>query len=181
MHDVIIPRRCKRSNDMIPDSRLYMLPLQIHLLHYWRTAYGRLDLVFPLTPHQGGHLNWWFKRANMLKGRFLQQPSVSKVQKQIQKFNCQIILICPHWRRHILQMLVESPKRPPISSDLWKGAAVAEWLSSWLAEQEVRGSIPGLATWISEIDYLQLPSRDMAGISLNRRTNQPDLLSQPKQ
>ena len=26
------------------------------------------------------------------------------------------------------------------------GAAVAEWLSSWLAEQEDRGSIPGLAT-----------------------------------
>ena len=25
-------------------------------------------------------------------------------------------------------------------------AAVVEWLSSWLAEQEVRGSIPGLAT-----------------------------------
>ena len=26
------------------------------------------------------------------------------------------------------------------------GAAVVEWLSSWLAEQEDRGSIPGLAT-----------------------------------
>ena len=26
------------------------------------------------------------------------------------------------------------------------GAAVAEWLSSWLAEQEDRGSIPGIAT-----------------------------------
>ena len=29
-----------------------------------------------------------------------------------------------------------------------EGAAVAEWLSSWLAEQEDQGSIPGLATWI---------------------------------
>ena len=28
------------------------------------------------------------------------------------------------------------------------GAVVAKWLSSWLAEQEDRGSIPGLATWI---------------------------------
>ena len=27
-----------------------------------------------------------------------------------------------------------------------QGAAVAEWLSYWLAEQEVRGSIPRLAT-----------------------------------
>ena len=26
------------------------------------------------------------------------------------------------------------------------GAAVAEWLSFWFAEQEDRGSIPGLAT-----------------------------------
>ena len=34
------------------------------------------------------------------------------------------------------------------------GAAVAEWLSSWAAEQEVR-----LTTWISESGYLLLPSR----------------------
>ena len=37
------------------------------------------------------------------------------------------------------------------SKNIWKvlqvmGAAVAEWLSSWLAEQEVWGSIPYLAT-----------------------------------
>ena len=42
------------------------------------------------------------------------------------------------------------------------GAAVAEWLSSWLAEQEVRGSIPGLATRITEIGFPLLPRRDMA-------------------
>ena len=46
---------------------------------------------------------------------------------------------------------------------------VAEWLSSWLAEQGVRGSIPRLATWISEIGYLPLPSRDVAEIPLKRR------------
>ena len=49
------------------------------------------------------------------------------------------------------------------------GAAVAEWLSSWLAEQEVGGSILRLATWISEIGYLPFPSRDMAEIPLKRR------------
>ena len=49
------------------------------------------------------------------------------------------------------------------------GVAVAEWLSSWLAEQEVRGSIPGLAIRISEIGYLLFPSRDMAEIPLKRR------------
>ena len=48
------------------------------------------------------------------------------------------------------------------------GAAVVEWLSSWLAEQEVRSSIPGLATWISEIGYLLLPGQDMAEIPLKQ-------------
>ena len=37
--------------------------------------------------------------------------------------------------------------------------------ASWLAEQELRGSIPGLAATISEI-YILLPSRDMAEIPL---------------
>ena len=45
----------------------------------------------------------------------------------------------------------------------------ASGLSSWLAEQEVRGSIPRLATWNSEIGYLLLPTGDMAEISLKRR------------
>ena len=62
-----------------------------------------------------------------------------------------------------------------------ESVAVAEWLSSWLAEQEIRGSIPHLAPWISEIDYLPLPMRDMAEIPRTRRksavqpTKQPDL------
>ena len=61
-----------------------------------------------------------------------------------------------------------------------EGAAVVKWLSSWLAEQEVRGSILGLTTWISEICYLLLPSRYMAEIPVKRRksfiqpTNQPE-------
>ena len=42
------------------------------------------------------------------------------------------------------------------------GAAVAEWLSSWLAEQEDRGSIPGLATWIFR-DWLFPTSKSRYG------------------
>ena len=58
---------------------------------------------------------------------------------------------------------------------------MAEWLpvSFWLAEQEVRGSIPGLATRISEIGYLLLPSRDMAEIPLKRRKSSIQLTNQP--
>ena len=40
---------------------------------------------------------------------------------------------------------------------------------SWLADQEVRGSIPGLAATISEIGFLLLQGRDMAEISVKRR------------
>ena len=36
-------------------------------------------------------------------------------------------------------------------SYLNEGAAVVEWLSSWLREQSVRGFNPGLATSISEL------------------------------
>ena len=56
-----------------------------------------------------------------------------------------------------------------VDVDAGAGAVVVEWISSWLVDQEVRGSIPGLATWISEIGYLLLPSRDMAEIPLKRR------------
>ena len=49
------------------------------------------------------------------------------------------------------------------------GAAVAEWLSSWLVGQEDRGSIPVSPLEFSEIGYLQLTSRDMAEIPLKRR------------
>ena len=45
---------------------------------------------------------------------------------------------------------------------LSRGAAVAEWLSSWLAEQEVRGSIPRLATWIFR-DWLSPASKSRYG------------------
>ena len=39
---------------------------------------------------------------------------------------------------------------------------MVKWLSSWLAEREARGSIPGLTATILEIGYLLLLSRDMA-------------------
>ena len=46
---------------------------------------------------------------------------------------------------------------------------MAEWLSSWLGEQEDRAS----PLEFSEIGYLLLPSRDMAERSLNPQNNQP--------
>ena len=58
------------------------------------------------------------------------------------------------------------------------GAAVAEWLSSWLAEQEDRGSIPGLATWIFR-DWLSPASKswyswNTVESDVNPQYNQPN-------
>ena len=48
-------------------------------------------------------------------------------------------------------------------------AVVAEWLSSWLAEQEDRGSIPGLATWIFR-DWLSPASKSRYGWKIAKST-----------
>ena len=50
-----------------------------------------------------------------------------------------------------------------------EGVAVAEWLSSWLAEQEDRGSIPGLDTWIFR-DWLSPASKSRYGWKIAKST-----------
>ena len=58
---------------------------------------------------------------------------------------------------------------------------MAEWLSSWLAEQEDRGWIPGLATWIFR-DWASPASKSRYGWKiakstlLLKTTNQPNFL-----
>ena len=57
---------------------------------------------------------------------------------------------------------------------------MVEWLSSWLAEQEDRGSIPGLATWIFR-DWLSPASKSRYGWKIAKSTlilkttNQPTI------
>ena len=55
------------------------------------------------------------------------------------------------------------------STNIFWGQRWCSGLSSWLAEQEVRVPIPGLAATISKIGYLLLPGRDIVYISLKRR------------
>ena len=52
------------------------------------------------------------------------------------------------------------------------GAAVAEWLSSWLTEQEVRGSILRLATWISDF-MAKIRMINQSVMSVNTLTARP--------
>ena len=71
---------------------------------------------------------------------------------------------------HSPPFLETRPLCRAVGLELIEGAAVLEWLSSWFAEQEVWGSIPGLAAaTISKIGYLLLPSRHVAEILLKRR------------
>ena len=49
------------------------------------------------------------------------------------------------------------------------GAALAELISSWLAEQKDRGSIPGLATWIFR-DWLSPASNSRYGWKIAKST-----------
>ena len=58
------------------------------------------------------------------------------------------------------------------------GAVVAEWLSSWLAEQEDRGSIPGLATWIFR-DWLSPASKSRYGWKIAKSTLILNTTNQP--
>ena len=54
------------------------------------------------------------------------------------------------------------------------GTALAEWLSSWLAEQEDWGSIPRLAIWIFR-DWLSPASKSRyCWIDVNPQNNQPN-------
>ena len=70
---------------------------------------------------------------------------------------------------HLMTLaLIEVRPALTLTTNSW-GAAVAEWLSSWLAEQEDRGSIPGLATWIFR-DWLSPASKSRYGWKIAKST-----------
>ena len=59
--------------ELIPNGRLFMRPIQLHLLAFWRPASMDLEVVVPITQHLKSHLRWWSDPANTMKGRSLQQ------------------------------------------------------------------------------------------------------------
>ena len=59
--------------ELIPNGRLFMRPIQLHLLAFWRPASMDLEVVVPITQHLKSHLRWWSDPANTVKGRSLQQ------------------------------------------------------------------------------------------------------------
>jgi hypothetical protein len=55
--------------ELVPNARLFMRPVQLHLLHYWRPSSRNLSFKIPVTNHLKGHLQWWLVPANIFKGR----------------------------------------------------------------------------------------------------------------
>jgi hypothetical protein len=64
---------------MILNARLFMRPVQLHLLSFWRPSSHNLTVKIPVTPHLKSHLIWWSSSANTLKGQSFQFPKMSVV------------------------------------------------------------------------------------------------------
>ena len=64
--------------ELVPHVRLFMRPVQLHLLHYSRPVTRDLQATIPLSKHLESHLNWWQSRDNLLLGKpFRQQPNTN--------------------------------------------------------------------------------------------------------
>ncbi|XP_060587193.1 uncharacterized protein LOC132742746 [Ruditapes philippinarum] len=59
--------------ELIPNARLFMRPIQLHLLSFWKPSSYSWDMIIPFTPHLQSHLRWWLNPANIFKGRSLHQ------------------------------------------------------------------------------------------------------------
>ena len=65
--------------ELIPNARLYMRPVQLHLLHWWKPVSRDLEALIPSSQHLSEHLIWWLQEANIAKGRSLSQNHINKV------------------------------------------------------------------------------------------------------
>ena len=81
----------------------------------------------------------------------------------------QLLMACPYIWIIILVISFSNIAIMTLNASDNGGAAVAEWLSSWLAEQEDRSSIPGLATWIFR-DWLSPASKSRYGRKIAKST-----------
>ena len=58
----------------------------------------------------------------------------------------------------------QSEKKYIVVYIFYEGLAIVYWSGFWLAQQEVRGLIPGLTATISDTSYPLLPNRDVVEI-----------------
>ena len=65
--------------EIIPNARLQMRPIQLHLLYWWKPVSRDLEMIIPKSRHLREHLSWWLQEANIVKGRSLFQIQASKI------------------------------------------------------------------------------------------------------
>lgn len=65
--------------ELVPNARLYMRPIQLHLLHFWRPVTRDLQAIIPITQHLIDHLQWWKVKENLLKGKIFSPKTSTKI------------------------------------------------------------------------------------------------------
>ena len=63
--------------ELIPNARLFMRPVQLHLLRNWTPSKMSLDFQIQCIPNLKVHLKWWLSLANIMQGRSLKQNQTS--------------------------------------------------------------------------------------------------------
>ena len=64
---------------LVPNARLHMRPVQLHLLYFWKPSSKDLQCQIPRTEQVVNHLVWWLQPENILKGQSVQQWTATQV------------------------------------------------------------------------------------------------------
>ena len=67
-HFLVLLGQIASCLQLIPNARLFMRPIQLHLLEHWSPVRMDMSVKIPLTPQLGLHLNGWLQDQNILKG-----------------------------------------------------------------------------------------------------------------
>ena len=65
--------------ELVPNARLFMRPIQLHLLHFWRPSTMSLQTIVPFNKHVQEHLKFWLNKENLLKGKTFCVQNCTKV------------------------------------------------------------------------------------------------------
>ena len=65
--------------ELVPNARLFMRPIQLHLLHFWRPSTMSLQTIVPFNKHVQEHLQFWLNKENLLKGKTFCVQNCTKV------------------------------------------------------------------------------------------------------
>ena len=71
-HYLVLLGKIASCLELIPNARLFMRPIQLHLLQSWSPVRMKMSYQIPVTPSLKPHLRWWLQEAHILKGRSVQ-------------------------------------------------------------------------------------------------------------